>query len=33
VLCLEPIDQIDDVEEAPARSVADESTGNGDSQM
>src|SRR6185312_12606069 len=33
VLCLEPIDQIDDVEEAAARSVADESTGNGDGQM
>jgi hypothetical protein len=33
VLGLEPIDQIDDVEEAPTRSVADESTGNGDGQM
>jgi len=29
----QPIDQIDDVEEAPACSVADEGSGNGDGQM
>ncbi len=32
-LCLEPVDEVDDVEEAPACAVADEGTGNGDRQM
>ncbi len=32
-LGLEPVDQIDDVEEAAARAVADQRPGNGDGQM
>ena len=32
-LGLEPVDEVDDVEEAPACAVADEGTGNGDGQM
>jgi hypothetical protein len=32
-LGLEPVDQVDDIEEAPACAVADERTGNGDCQM
>src|SRR5690606_27026361 len=32
-LCFQPIDQIDNVEEAAARAVANESTGNRDGQM
>lgn len=32
-LGLEPVDEVDDVEEAPACATADERTGNGDRQM